>query len=140
MPHTDTTPVSASIASTGLGIRYIGEHCFAYSGMFESSTSQQTALDFTSGSGYIIGTFQWNGFINSSDPSAGNNSTMFIYFNDVSITFLKTDTATEDNPTTVKETFLIPPFTRVVVYLDANETSSSLIGAANFTGRVYGAE
>jgi len=138
MPHTDVIPTSASIASTGLGIRYIGQHCYAYSGMFEASTSQQTALDFTSGQGYILGTFQWNGFVDSSDPTSGNNSTMFIFFNNEQISYLKTDTGSEDNPVTVSETFIIPPFTRVVIYLDASSTTSSLVGAVNFTGRVYG--
>ena len=55
MPETDTIPVSASIASTGKGIRYIGGHCFAYSGSHPATAAGHTAmLDFTSQSGYII--------------------------------------------------------------------------------------
>ena len=57
MPETDTIPVSASIASTGKGIRYIGDHAYAYSGAvaLDNTTDENTYLEFTSGSGYIVG-------------------------------------------------------------------------------------
>ena len=55
MPETDTIPVSASIASTGTGIRYIGDYAYAYSGIVQASGSDTTALDFTTGSGVIVG-------------------------------------------------------------------------------------
>ena len=44
MPETDTIPVSASVASTGLGIRYIGEHCYAYSGTIEPGGKPQRLI------------------------------------------------------------------------------------------------
>ena len=140
MTEADVIQPSASIASTGPGIRYIGNRCYGYSGMFESQGDQQTAFDFTSGSGIILATFQWNGFVHPSNPSAGNNSTMFLYFNNESIAFLKTDTSSEQMLPTVRQTFIIPPFTRVQVYLDASTNDATLVGAANFTGRVYGAD
>ena len=60
MPETDTIPVSAGIASTGKGIRYIGDHCYAYSGTFQAATSAATMLSFTTGSGFIVGEFTFN--------------------------------------------------------------------------------
>ena len=69
MPETDTIPVSASIASTGLGIRYIGEHAYAYSGVNLLTNSETSYLDFTTGSGYIVGKIKisadWSGLSSS---------------------------------------------------------------------------
>ena len=61
MPETDTIPVSASVASTGTGIRYIGDHCYAFSGAVSASGSEQTLFDFTTGTGYIVATLTFNG-------------------------------------------------------------------------------
>ena len=58
MPETDTIPVSASIASTGKGIRYIGSHAYAYSGSVGVDNNETTLLEFTTGAGYITAIFQ----------------------------------------------------------------------------------
>ena len=57
MPETDVIPTSASVASTGLGIRYIGDYAYCLSGTFDANTNQQTVLDFTSGAGFIRAEF-----------------------------------------------------------------------------------
>ena len=55
MPETDTIPVSASIASTGTGLRYVSDWVYAYSELTTiNDTNTHTLLDFTSGSGIII--------------------------------------------------------------------------------------
>ena len=54
MPETDTIPVSASVASTGKGIRYIGDYAYAYSGKIVINNETVDFLDFTSGAGYIV--------------------------------------------------------------------------------------
>ena len=53
MPETDTIPVSASVASTGKGIRYVGTHAYAYSGSVGVDNNETTLLEFTTGTGYI---------------------------------------------------------------------------------------
>ena len=58
MPETDTIPVSASVASTGKGIRYIGNHAYAYSGIVAVDTNLTTLLDFSVDNNYIISKFQ----------------------------------------------------------------------------------
>ena len=58
MPETDTIPVSASVASTGPGIRYIGDHAYAYSGVITVNNTTTTLLDFTTGVGYIVAKYQ----------------------------------------------------------------------------------
>ena len=55
MTDTDTIPVSASVASTGKGIRYIGDYAYAYSGNYEANTTViEGIIDFTSGAGVIV--------------------------------------------------------------------------------------
>jgi len=116
----------------------LGEHCYAISGLFDTSTSQQTALDFVTPSGYIVGTFQWNGFIQSDDPTTGNHSSVVILFNNIIVTMMKVDTGSEDNFSSGNvETFVIPPYTNVKVNLDGSSTGTDLKGSVNFTGKVY---
>ena len=71
MPHTDAIPASASIASTGKGIRYIGNWAYAYSGLIGvvTSTSPLTALEFNTASNMIDAKFLW-----SYDPPAINTN------------------------------------------------------------------
>jgi hypothetical protein len=89
-----------------------------------------TALEFTSGSGYIVGKFEFN-----ADFSAGGGAVMSvgIFLNDVQI-IKERDTSnnwlTGDNEFHV----IIPPFTIVRGDLVGGTQDVSL----NFTGRVYG--
>jgi hypothetical protein len=125
-------------AGTGPDLNYIGKHCFALSGMYESNTSAQIVLGFSTGNKYIRGTFQWNGFVQSGTPGSGNVSLIQIRFNDIKVSFMKVDTESEDNFSSGNaETFVIPPYTNVTVRLDGSTTSADLIGAVNFQGEVY---
>ena len=54
MPETDTIPVSASIASTGKGIRYIGNWAYALSGKVACDNTGATIIESITGSGFII--------------------------------------------------------------------------------------
>ena len=68
MPETDTIPVSASVASTGKGIRYIGDYAYAYSGTdaITAAAGETTKLEFTTGSGLIVAQFDaFNGDLSS---------------------------------------------------------------------------
>jgi len=138
MPEGVVYSGSNAVAGVGTQLNYIGKHCFAHSGMFESAGSQQTALEFTTGNKYIVGTFQWNGFIKSDDPTVGNNSSILIFFNNILVSMMKVDTASEDNFSSGNvETFIIPPYTVVKVGLDASTDDSGLKGGVNFHGEVY---
>jgi len=135
---------SASVAATGLGLRYIGEHCYAMSGAFGSNTGNQTVLDFTTGSGYIVGTFQCNGAIHNVTADAGNTSVYKFAFNNIAVAKIKLETDLESGergtPSQANFKILIPPFTNVVVHLDNSETDSDELNTITFVGRVYGAE
>ena len=141
MPATDTIPVSASVASTGLGIRYISNWAYAYSGRFTVSTSDQTQLLFTTGSGVISGIIQAHGPVSEVTSQNGRISTWRIYFNDLIVAYIKADTTATANTVSTSPTVvnvIVPPRTKVEIIVDSNSTDSDFYNAVTFTGRVYG--
>jgi len=146
MPHTDVIPTSASIASTGLGIRYVGNHIYAFSGEIGTDAAQSLTamLEFTTGNHYIIGKWTVCGSVNKDGVSAtGGIDQFYLSFNGLGIQTLKTDSASypqEDSPTNYTIPILIPPNSEVLCQ------GVSTINNANWTisqviiGRVYGAE
>lgn len=135
MPEPDANPASASVASTGLGIRYIGNHFYAMSGSILNSTTggpNNTALKFTSDSLYALAELSW--ISNSGD--VGQDEYIRIKMNGETVwdgKFNFAEVATNEQPLK----FLIPPLTEVEVLWgmqsDANYVTVIL------TGRVYGA-
>ena len=126
----------ASVAATGLGIRYIGEHCYAMSGPVTDAGSGSAAtscLDFTTGSGYIVATVAYA----SNSASGSQDEYVDISFNGVSVwtpRYTSAAEATNEQPFEI----LIPPETRFIFKwgLASDTRQISVI----LTGRVYGAE
>jgi len=139
MPETDTIPVSASTASVGQGIRYIGEHCYAFSGAVTTlNNAYATLLSFTSGSGYAIVDIILNASTTDNDPAAGLRSNFKIIMNGAVVGNFATvsgqgsaASATDVIP------FIIPPQTTVVISNRATATTGTVY--CQITGRVYGA-
>ena len=134
MPETDTIPVSASVASTGPGIRYIGDYAYAYSGLAqtEGDNSPITRMEFTTGSGLIDAKLQ-------ALMASGNNDDLYwqLYLNDIQIGQVYNQTP--PNTETPNALFLIlPPFTKVTVKIANGQSSSARDMYIVFTGRVYG--
>ena len=126
---------AASVAATGLGIRYIGEHAYAYSGGINvPASTDEPLLVFTTGSGYLVALFQFT----IHEKNYSDNSTFIVSLNDEVISYTETEdteTAGMDSPITL----IIPPLTKVKV--TAFTTGSGDIDhGAMITGRVYGAE
>jgi len=139
MPETDVIPTSASIASVGKGIRYIGNHCYAYSGLYSASTTDnRIVLDFTSGSGIIVGRIQVNAAVDD-DSGLYAMSFSIIKFNDVGIAIIATSDSGIDGPSVVYQPVIIPPFTHVTATLDNEGTGADQFGSVTLTGRVHGA-
>ena len=85
----------ASIAATGLGIRYIGEHCYAMSGSVTDAGSGSAAtscLDFTTGSGYIIATIAYA----SNSASTAQDEYIDISYNGQSVWAPRYTSSTEE--------------------------------------------
>jgi len=140
MPHTDVIPTSASSASVGLGLRYIGRHCYAYSGTFQSVTTSAIMLEFQTGSGYIVGDLTCNGSIKFSDAAGGDVTAWKITINGEVSALLKTESGLEEQPMQVVQTFVLPPLTTFKLERDGVANNTAHLNTATFTGRVYGAE
>jgi len=141
MAEAEGIPPTASVASVGPGIRYIGkEHCYAYSGGFAGLDSEQTLLDFTTGSGYIVATLTMTGpiLMTTGGISAGFIRGYQLDFNGQTVGMYKVESGTEDMPTMIEAQILIPPFTAVVFTCVDNAIGATSFGTANITGRVYG--
>jgi len=137
MPHTDVIPTSASIASTGTSIRYVGQFAYGLSGTVGVANSTVTLLSFQSGSGVIQGIFN---FHRGSGANSGDDYLYKILFNGEEL-FEQLNSGFQSNvegyiyPTRL----IIPPLTIVTVTAINNDSSAVNKIAVTFSGRVYGA-
>jgi len=140
MPETDAIPVSASIASTGLGIRYIGNWAYAYSGVQDVPNSEFTLLETTSGSGLIAGTVYFA--IGNASAGQSDDIRFKVFMNDETIyeTQVGNASATYLSQNTVYVEIIVPPFTKLKITAHDLTAAASINASAVFTGRVYGAE
>jgi len=131
---------NASVAATGLGVRYIQDWAYAYSGTQQAATGDQTLLEFTSGSGLIVAKITCAGAIptNGAGVASGVVSAFTLIMNGTEVARMKTETLQEDSPTYTTYPILFPPFTDVKLVVNSNGTAGST--SAIIVGRVYGAE
>ena len=124
---------NASVVATGLGIRYISDWAYAYSGIVSATgASMEELLSFTSGSGFIVGKLSFT------EGERGADAVYFeTYLNDHRVIEVAYD-ATPANENPAPYPLLIPPFTKVLVQWST--AGSSRNGTAWFVGRVYGAK
>ena len=134
MPETDVIPTSASVASTGLGIRYIGDHCYAYAGTQAVSNESKLVLSFVTGSGYIVANVAMSTDITL--VGTGEDFGFQIQLNDIEIVDHEYNPSNYGRePDQVK--LILPPFTDFKGYLSTTDVNDILMGMT-FTGRVYG--
>ena len=136
MPHTDTIPVSASIASTGKGIRYIGNWAYAVSGEVDTpgQDTDVTLLDFTCGSGFIVAKVLFGVFSESN-----NNISFSVKFNGAVVMGYTISGAISDAQSSNYLPLIIPPFTRVECIGKNLESANAIPLLCSIAGRVYGA-
>ena len=130
----------ASVVQTGLGLRYIQDRVFAYSGSFQASTTVQTVIDTNSGSGTIVGEFQLNAPVATGAPNVGMIAGADIIFNGTLIARIKADGQAENTPASQTQAVVIPPDTTIRVDVDSDDNQAARLGTITFVGRVYGAE
>jgi len=126
----------ASVVQVGLGIRYVGEYCYAYSGEISVANTELALLEFTAGAGVISAKVQVG-----SKAAENEDYLMQIYFNDVVVfgnTFHQQGATYVDIANTVP--LIIPPFTIVKVTLANVADTDSRAWTVGLTGRVYGVE
>ena len=135
MPHTDVIPTSASIASTGKGIRYLGKYCYAYSGAISVANTEVELLGFTAGSGVIVAQVQF------CYPNTSTEDYQYtIKFNDeIIFSYLVNDRYGQSEPDNYIN-IVIPPLTQVSMTAANTTDTDARTQAVILTGRVYGAE
>jgi len=129
---------NASVAAPSKSLRYIGKHCYAFSGTSTYSNETKEVLDFTVGSGYVIGRFFFQ--FDSTAFTAGERLGYRITLNEIEIV----DSIGGDAPSMTYGSnydlrIVLPPFTNVLVELICSDSSNINMGIT-FSGRVYGAE
>ena len=131
MAEAEGIPPTASVASVGPRINYVGNFAYAYSGNITlPDATLVEALNFTSGAGVIRSKFQYSVDV---DALSTEYLRLFITFNDESIVYnfeSRGAGAISDMPMYL----IIPPFTLVKVKLQGG---SDAIATAWMTGRVY---
>jgi len=125
----------ASVAATGLGIRYISDYAYGYSGEITLTTSDTTMLLFTTGSGIILAKTQ---FFYLAQGGSGTDANFSVKFNDLEILQFEDDRDIREGLWPNPIPLVIPPQTKVE--LIGKVDASTEVAYATFTGRVYGAE
>ena len=124
---------SGGTAGTGTTISYIGNHVYAYSGLFEFDNSAfKAGLSFTTGANYQVVKIYW-----TYPESSGDNILSQIYMNsELIFSQYHNNTRLDFTGPTLSVKILVPPYTKLEV--------GTLNGDANvrdclvtYTGRVY---
>ena len=135
MAEAEGIPPTASVASVGPGIRYVGNHCYAYSGIITPTgggSADTVALDFSiGGAGYIIAEVE----ASSHSESSGAVRFTDIFFNGLTVVRIHTDNG-PDYANYFPVMIIIPPETHVVIKVGQE---ASIPFTVTLTGRVYGA-
>ena len=133
MTAADVQP-SASVASTGFGLRYIRNRAYALSGEI-GIAGEITLLEFTTGSGLIVGSMQF-----SIGEDTTDNIIFETSFNDQIVSGVLVESQYSLQPANALE-LVVPPLTIVKVTAENfSGVPTARKGYAIFTGRVYGAE
>ena len=133
----------ASVAQAGLGLSYVGKYAYAISGTVSCSFNTETALlEFTTGSGLIVGKFDFG--IDDVAMDSGTHIYYRVYFNDLTVMERRDELygGTGVKSSTMLATTLnmiIPPLTKVkIAALQSDGTAHDCYGM--LSGRVYGAK
>ena len=137
MTEADVIQPSASIASPGLGLRYIGNWVYGYSGAVGADDSETDLINATSGSGIIVAQvmFRYVGI-----TPEGDNYVYRIRLNGEMVLSYLVDQSLENYAARHLAPIIIPPFTGVRLTAENTTDGSTHDQAALLTGRVYGAE
>jgi len=132
-------PVGVANSFTGPSeaLEIIGDHCQAISGTFEALEATQTMISFKSGNFYADAIIQCNGFINTSNITAGTMGAFVIKMNGQTVSILKVTGSAETSPYDMTQNMIIPPYTEVTVECIATGDAPSDLATATIVGRIY---
>jgi len=118
-------------------IELIGDHCYAYSGPLGADGTGQTALLFTTGNYYVVGTIQFNAFVNPTTPPSGDEGTCTIIMNGSTILILKADATSTDQDASQQQGIVIPAYTQMQIDIESDGSDTNMKGSVSITGRIY---
>jgi len=134
MVEAEGIPPTASVASVGPSIRYIGNWVYAYSGIVSVNNIETTLLEFTTGAGIIATKIQFNML-----SAAGDDYQYRIKFNDQVVqSYLVTEASDRGKPDN-KMSLVIPPFTLLTATAQNITDTSGADQIVSLAGRVYDA-
>ena len=127
----------ASVVATGLGIRYIGDYAYAYSGLVSMDNIHTLMLSGTTGSGIILAEFQYHNL-----QQVSLAWSFRIQLNDLEVANSFWTTGHDFNGGGASDVvkLILPPRTKFELHGKNSESTASKNWAATMTGRVYGAE
>jgi len=135
MAEAEGIPPTASTASVGLGINYVGTRVYAYSGEVSVDNTETDLLNFThNGAGLIVAKVQFHYVENSGDDFQYN-----IKLNDILVAGYSVIAATYNTNVDNYIPLLIPPGTTVTCTAQNIQGLTGRGQSVMLVGRVYGA-
>jgi hypothetical protein len=130
-------PVGGNPAGVGTSLNYIGDHVYANSGTIPASQTPQTILEFSTGSKYIVGILNAMPVTNFTTVD-GAETTFQLSINDEVIAIQMFHNNASDTGGNFWElNVILPPYSNVKLEMDAGSSTTTYLGTAIFTGKVY---
>jgi len=119
-------------SGTGTSLNYIGNHCYAYSGVVGVNDTEKALLKFSTGNEYIRAIIQFNG----GAAGGGDNYIYRVKYDSQIVQEYVTNSNTDDAPNQ-KLNLIIPPFTNVECTAVNASDNSSNDQIVSLSGRTY---
>jgi len=126
----------ANPAGVGQLLNIIGNFAYAYSGLWTASTTQQTVLNFDTGSYMFKGILQLNGPVDDDNPSQISIAAAELVLDGQAICLIANG-AGDGGPFDVTQEIIVPPFSSVEVKVVSNGNETDRFGSVAMTGRIY---
>jgi len=130
-------PVGGSFTGPAEALEIIGDHAYAYSGLFGTANTEFEMLKFTSGNYYTVGKFTLNGAVRMSLVDVGSISAFQLKLNGTNVLTAKVDTNDKDSPGQAFLEVIIPAYTEVIISCNCSENTDAEKVSASYTGRIY---
>ena len=119
-------------------LNYIGNHCYAYSGLIQVGTSLTTCLEFTTGNSYAVANLSlFGGARHDGGTNTGCNTVFEIYLDGTRNLLVKVESINEDMPAMEVVPILIPPYTNFKVAFITDVSNDGIFNSVAIQGEVY---
>jgi len=130
-------PVGGSFTGPAEALEIIGDHAYAFSGLFGTSNTEFDILKFTSGNYYTVGRFACNGAVRMDLVDVGSITAYELKLNGTGVLRVKVDTNDKDSPGQAFMEVVIPPYTEVEMSCNCTENTDNEKISASYAGRIY---